>query len=1399
MTATDWLGIRTEWRHALVDPALLRCVQGETASEAEGAAYRAAVALGRSRLFGVPLEDWDGVLAVPIAQAAARRLSQCLHRLRERADCLPTLWDQAENDVEAREECLGLLEGRMEAWAVFVALDEAQLDALVHSLPGRERLAADYEQAQLELPPADEALLRHQDLLSVAAGTELLSNWRRLLAEPFRLSLPWWLDGTLEETAERLWNGLPSGRVVGPTAAGGRASALPPTQVDRKPGVATAAHQEGLPAVLGSTMKPRFVKTKPSFLEAGLPCSSLSSECQSDNDARQRPPQNRLHVWWARRAPTVCRVANLTALIPHDADLSSGPTTAFDPPVSETDLKALGGKDQEHREFYRRLLAEYPPTPLTDQHRALLLALRAFGDPVRFDLHRAAARLAGVPLPKVFSQYLSHNRDQTVPASLLIHLRKVWRNYFNLADGEVPTILDFMAGGGAIPLEGVRFGLRVFANDLNPVAALILKATVEYPTRFSNALVPHITEEARLIAERLRTRLASFFPLPSPAEWWPQVEHAARAKFSAKAIDWVEPDTNREPRKNTYLWARVFPCKGCGLRVPLSTNFTIDTKGKPPTHLAVFPVVPERDRSDVCGFRIVAKPDWEKCVWPHRDFEKWHPQETPTFRDGKVICPRCGSVEEAEKVKEFGRSQEGGLEAQLYAVASQVPVRLVYRGGEVKVRWMWWFRSPREADLRASVHAEEEMKRLRPSWEARELFPHEDIPEGDKTREPRLAGFRRWCDLFRPRQLLTNLTVLEEIRVAGERLRKKLGEAEAEAASVYLAFILSKLVNYNSVNTFWHYGRRTATQTFSRYDFAFRPAFCEFEGAREPIPWGLAQVAGALAELAASIHGGSVAGKGADEDGAEEEDDEGEGSVDAGAVIIPRRPEVIVPTITNNDAAALDTPAPGTVHLISVDPPYYGNVQYSELSNFFYVWLKRSLRDWPGLEHLFREELAENNREAVANAARWRREADTDLTAWKSRYAAALEHLKDARNPVTNRKQTKPERERLAKERAGQVPPTAADRADRFYEDKMAAVFRRAKQLLHPAGRMVVMFNHKMTKAWRALGAALIREGFDIRTSVPIHTEAASSLNIRGLDAARSTVLLLCLPREDVGQVTGNWGRVQSQVAEKARNAAVRFQAQGLSGTDLYLSALGPALGEVGRHWPITDMAGRPIDLGIALDEAYRAVGRFRLEQVLTELTAQAAFADVGEGFSADSVDKNTQTLWLWLDTFQGDVADSDDVRKLAKSLDIEPDAFRKMKLLDAESDTFTLKPPQRVSLGLLSRNLLGGDTRSARDREAREADVWDERTFPGFLGAAVWNAIGLMAGGEEHHRGLEALKQWLRNSNYAEDRCFRGAFAVTLHLLRRAFGKRRADDPWQEATTQAGVAWDLALKGGRR
>lgn len=106
-------------------------------------------------------------------------------------------------------------------------------------------------------------------------------------------------------------------------------------------------------------------------------------------------------------------------------------------------------------------------------------------------------------------------------------------------------------------------------------------------------------------------------------------------------------------------------------------------------------------------------------------------------------------------------------------------------------------------------------------------------------------------------------------------------------------------------------------------------------------------------------------------------------------------------------------------------------------------------------------------------------------------------------------------------------------------------------------------------------------------------------------------------------------------------------------------------------------------------------------------------------------VDRDTQTLWLWVDTFQGWTAQSDDVRKMAKSLGVDPDDLMKMGLPAKSKELLLLRPAQEVDLRIVSRKLHGESI--SRGPKARDADVWEERTFPGFIGVAVWNAIALI------------------------------------------------------------------------
>jgi adenine-specific DNA methylase len=256
-------------------------------------------------------------------------------------------------------------------------------------------------------------------------------------------------------------------------------------------------------------------------------------------------------------------------------------------------------------------------------------------------------------------------------------------------------------------------------------------------------------------------------------------------------------------------------------------------------------------------------------------------------------------------------------------VVSQVPVRLTYRNGEVKVRDLWRFRAPTAEDLATLRAAEEELARRLPQWQARGLVLDEEIPEGDKTREPRNAGFRFWRDLFLPRQLLTNLVILEEIRAAQERVRAELPADQAEAVAVYLALVFDKVISYNSAQCSWHDSRLAVRGTFMGHDFRFHAGSAEMEGVRETVMWAANQVIDSYAALCALIHGGEIdlaandEALGDEEDqaaAAQIEDDESDADeADGDEVSMAHshaagngelRPEVIVPTVTCEDAAA---------------------------------------------------------------------------------------------------------------------------------------------------------------------------------------------------------------------------------------------------------------------------------------------------------------------------------------------------------------------------------------------------------------------------------------------------------------------------------------------------------------
>ena len=179
-----------------------------------------------------------------------------------------------------------------------------------------------------------------------------------------------------------------------------------------------------------------------------------------------------------------------------------------------------------------------------------------------------------------------------------------------------------------------------------------------------------------------------------------------------------------------------------------------------------------------------------------------------------------------------------------------------------------------------------------------------------------------------------------------------------------------------------------------------------------------------------------------------------------------------------------------------MDPPYYANVMYAELSDFFYVWLKRTAGHV--FPELFRRHLTDKDNEAVANPARFKGEKG----------AGAL--------------------------------------AGRDYQERMASIFAECRRTLKRGGVMTLMFTHKATGAWDALTKGLMEAGFAITASWPINTEAAGSLHIRNKAAANSTIFLVCRPRIGGFEAEENlyWGGCGTADRQRGSNAG-----QGIPGS----------------------------------------------------------------------------------------------------------------------------------------------------------------------------------------------------------------------------------------------------------
>ncbi len=616
-----------------------------------------------------------------------------------------------------------------------------------------------------------------------------------------------------------------------------------------------------------------------------------------------------------------------------------------------------------------------------------------------------------------------------------------------------------------------------------------------------------------------------------------------------------------------YIWARTVRCPYTGEPIPLAPNWWLSRSGS--TGIAVRPVF-DAD-SETARFEIV-----EIDGTAAGGFD---PGEG-TLARGAARSPWANDQSVgSEYIKT--EAQEGRMGSQLYCVAVKRA-----RGG-------FDYRPPTEADQRAVEAAEEKLAVELPRWEAQGFVPTEAYPEVSSDMRPLRYGMPTWADMFAPRQLLALCSYVEALHELVPEIKKELPRDRAKAVVTYLGMVLSKAVNYNSYLASWHSGRQVMRGVFDRHDFAFKWTYGEFDASRNLFPWALDQVCDAyegIAKLAEPAHR------------------------------VFERAETPVPVqVTRASAADLSHIPDGSVDVVLTDPPYYDNVMYGELSDYFYVWLKRTV----GSVHpdLFGDELANKDDEAVANPARFAR-----LGRKKKQLACA------------------------------------------DYERKMAAAFREAHRVLADDGVLTVMFTHKKVEAWDTLAMSLLEAGFAIHSSWPVHTESEHSLHQAKKNAAKSTILLTCRKRS-AGSEPAWWEDIRGRVRRTARETAEQLQEQGISGVDLYIATFGPTLAILSENWPVLSAdfdketgEPKPLRPDVALDLARTEVVELRKRGLLGRDTR---FDPVTDWY-----------LMAW-DAFRAAEFPADEARKLALALglDLERDIITGHRILKKKGASVELLP----------------------------------------------------------------------------------------------------------------------------
>ena len=791
--------------------------------------------------------------------------------------------------------------------------------------------------------------------------------------------------------------------------------------------------------------------TCPRLIEVALPIREISAESVRDKSLRHGHIST-LHLWWARRPLPASRAIVFASLVPDPGNPECPPDfrNAVERLLKDkvpSILKAYrrGREWVNDRDPYR----PYDRMPDSLRNRLLTFIARWSPDYLSYEKEPLGKPPATKEMldARCLVKWETSDPENEQGKEVL----RIARELIRIANGgETPILLDPFAGGGAIPLEASRLGCQPIANDYNPVAYLILRATCEFPQRYGKRLVDDVERWAKWILERARERIGHLYP---PGEYGNPVVG--------------------------YLWARTAPCSNptCRAEIPLLRSLLVCKKSNKRVALTMTIASPLSVGGEGPGVRFGIAKD--------KDITR---TEGTMLNRGNCRCPICEQVTLVGDLRRAGL--EGNMGERMVAVITNTPQGKDYRT----------FEPP-------DLEAFEEAKRLSEAVER----PSEVIPENQWDVKTWLYGMKTWGSLFNPRQLLAMQTFIACLHDALAELEPHEPDAEyRKAVMAYFGLWVSRIAQRMSSMGVWHTQRETLEHPFGRqaipmvWDYPEANPFNEATGgAIGQLDWILRVIAHEAPPSDISFHPSSVlCGDGA------------------------RLP------LSNH-----------TTDVVVTDPPYFDAISYADLSDFFFVWLKRGLGD------VFPEAFA------------------TPLTP-KSEEATALKHRHDG----------------------------DAEKAKRHFTSKLAACLAETKRACKPDGVIAVMFAHQSTEAWTALINALFEAGLTVTATYPIDTELTTALK-SWKSVLASSITVICRLRE-VG-AAASFREIRREIENAVQEAVQRFWEYGFRGADLIVATYGPAVGVFGRYERVERADGRPVEvpelLELARSSALKAIaGEFQ-------------------------------------------------------------------------------------------------------------------------------------------------------------------------------------------------------------